>query len=535
MKLLLKLIFAFFCLFSGLHSFGQLTSTNLPIVIITTPAAITTTQSQGSVSIIDNISGTNTPSDPAKFVGMIGINIRGNATSPKPSYSIETWSAPTISLDTSLLGMPSENDWVLLSSYEDRSLMRSTLAFKTHDQMGRYSPRMKYCEVIVNSQYQGIYTFGEKIKRDSLRLDIAKLTNIDNAGENLTGGYIWRIDGNGAGWTSAFLPPFASTQTINFEYDYPSATDIIPAQEAYIKSYIDSFEAAMNASNFQDTALGWRRFGAVNSFIDFMIMQEVSKNNEAYRKNTFFFKDKSTKMRPGPLWNFELAWKNTSDCNSAVDTGWCYNYGGVCGTSSKLPTFWWNKLSTDAQFMEDLKCRYSQFRKPGGALDTATLFHAMDSINNYLNLTGAVNRNFTQYPIWGVPLVNEPLPMAATYVEEIDNMKKFIKTRLAWLDTKWITTSPLCPSPVSVKNISKKTTLSLYPNPSSKTIQVVLQQTQANEFFKAELFNIQGSKVITQTGKGDRFIMNIQSLPQGIYVLHVRTKQGMSSTKLIKE
>lgn len=535
MKLLLKFTFLSLSLITTLISYGQLTSTNLPIVLITTPAAITTTQSQGSISIIDNISGTNTPSDPAKFTGMIGINIRGNATSPKPSYSIETWSAPTISLDTSLLGMPSENDWVLVSSYEDRSLMRSTLAFKMHDQMGRYSSRMKYCEVIVNNQYQGIYTFGEKIKRDSLRLDIAKLTNIDNSGENLTGGYIWRIDGNGAGWTSAFLPPFASTQTINFEYDYPSATDIIPAQEAYIKAYVDSFEAAMNASNFQDTSLGWRRFGAVNSFIDFMIMQEVSKNNEAYRKNTFFFKDKSTKMRPGPLWNFELAWKNTSDCNSAVDTGWCYNYGGVCGNSGKLPTFWWSKLATDAMYMEDLKCRYSQFRKPGNALDTTVMFHVMDSISNLLNLTGAVNRNFTQYPIWGVPLVNEPLPMAANYAEEIKNMKQFIKARLAWLDTKWITTSPLCPAPVSVKNISKKTTLSLYPNPASHIVQVILQQTQPNEFFKADLFNIQGSKVLSQTGKGDRFHINLESLPKGIYVLHVRTKQGMSSSKLIKE
>ncbi len=535
MKLLLKFTCLSFCLLNGLFSYGQLTSTNLPIILITTPGAITNTQSQGNISIIDNISGTNTPTDPAKFSGIIGISTRGNGTYPKSSYSIETWSAPTISLDTSLLGMPSENDWVLLSNYEDRSLLRSTLAFKMHDQMGRYSPRMKYCEVIVNNQYQGIYTLGEKIKRDSLRLDIAKLTNIDNAGENLTGGYIWRIDGNGAGWNSAFSPPFATTQIINFEYDYPSAADIIPAQQAYIKSYVDSFEAAMNASNFQDTLLGWRRFGAVNSFIDFMIMQEVSKNNEAYRKNTFFFKDKSTKMRPGPLWNFELAWKNTADCNSAVDTGWCYNYGGVCGTSGKLPTFWWSKLSTDAMFMEDLKCRYSFFRKPGNALDTTVMFHAMDSINNLLNLTGAVNRNFTQYPIWGVPLVNEPVPMAANYAEEIKNMKQFIKARLTWLDSKWITTSPLCPAPVTVKNFNTKASLSMYPNPANKLVQVILQQTQSGEFFKADLFNIQGRKVITQTGKGDRFNMNIESLPQGIYVLHVRTKNRMSSSKLIKD
>lgn len=60
-----------------------------------------------------------------------------------------------------------------------------------------------------------------------------------------------------------------------------------------------------------------------------MIMQEISRNNEAYRRNTYLYKDKGTKLRPGPLWSFELAFKNTADCNSSVDTGWCHNLGHI--------------------------------------------------------------------------------------------------------------------------------------------------------------------------------------------------------------
>jgi hypothetical protein len=134
---------------------------------------------------------------------------------------------------------------------------------------------MEHCELVVNGSYQGVYLFGEKIKKKAGRLDLATLKITDNSGIELTGGYIWKIDDGTALWTSAFAPPYATTQQIKFVIDYPDAGDITPAQTSYIKAYVDSFETAMNASNFQDTALGWRRYGAVNAFVDYMIMNEI--------------------------------------------------------------------------------------------------------------------------------------------------------------------------------------------------------------------------------------------------------------------
>ncbi len=524
---------AFGVLFAA-KSFGQLTSTNLPIVLISTPGAISTTQIQGSISIIDNASGVNTPTDAPKFTGMIGINQRGNTTYPKSSYSVETWSATLIAQDTSLLGLPSENDWVLMSAYEDRSLMRSSMTFNLHQQMGRYAPRMKYCEVLVNNQYQGIYMFGEKIKRDSLRLDIARLTNIDNSGIDLTGGYIWRIDGGTTAWTSLILPPYASTQTIKFTNDYPSAADITPTQSAYIKAYTDSFETALNATNFQDTLVGWRRFGAVNSFIDYMIVQEVSRNFEAYRTNTYLYKDKGTKMRPGPMWNFELAWKNTVDCNSGLDTGWCYQLGAVCGAETKLPPFWWSRFMQDNMFVEDLKCRYTFYRKSGNPLDTAVIFHYMDSVSSILNQTNATGRNFTQYPIWGTPLVNEPTPMATNHAEEVNNMKSFIKARIAWLDTKWITTNIACPAPEGLQDVKYASLFSMYPNPANSQIFVTMDNPNSDSYM-AELISMQGSILHTQQGKGSQFSVDLQDIPSGMYMLRIKTAAGSACKRIIKE
>ncbi len=513
--------------------FAQFTS-NLPIIIITTPGVIGTTQIQGNMSIIDNVSGVNVSTGTPTFIGMIGIKHRGNLAYAKKSYSIETWSAPLISIDTSLLGMPSENDWVLLGNYPDRSLMRNVISNVLHEKMGRYAPRMKHCELIVNNQYLGVYNFGETIKRNINRLDISKLTVNDNNGYNMTGGYIWKLDdGIGAGWQSAFAPPYGVTQTINFLFDYPDNADITPSQIAYIKSYVDSFENELNAANFQDTLNGWRKHGAVNAFIDFIIMQELSRNNEAYRQNNYFFKDKGTKMRPGPLWGGDLAWKNTASCNSSKDTGWCYNFGGACGAEPRLPTFWWKNLTSDTLFMKDLKCRYIHFRMSGDVLDTVEIFKIVDSLKTKLNANGALTRNFIQWPIWAVPIVNEPTPMALDYNTEIANLKQFIKLRLSWLDGKW-TTPPNCDAAVNTTDIIPENLVSIYPVPTANKLYIEIKEMNT-EKYSITLIDLQGKLLFNIDKASQKNIIDISDFSKGIYFLQIKSDKEHFVKKVVFE
>lgn len=509
-----------FLAFFPLAMKAQLTSTNLPIVIVTTPAAINGTQQQGTLSIINNASGINMVTDPPTFTGMIGVNWRGSTAFPKYNYNVETWITPGTSLDTALLGMPSENDWVLMSAYTDRSLIRSAFSYKLYESFLRYSPRMRHCELIVNNQYQGIYLFGEKIKRDNNRLDIATLNVADNFGDELTGGYIFKIDnGNGQGWASAFTPPYASTQTMTFQYEYPDPSDITPAQKAYIKAYVDSFELSMNSANFQDTSIGWRKYGAIGGFIDYMIIQELSRNFDAYRQNTYMYKDKLKKLRPSPLWNMELAWRNTANCNSAADTGWTWNLGAACPNETKLAPFWWAKLNNDTAFMRELKCTYTNYRKPGQPLDTVKIFYLIDSMAATLIAQGAVLRNFNQWPIWGVPLVNEPTPMAATYGQEIANFKSFIRNRLAWLDSRW-TLSSGCGFPNAVANNNIEQLISVYPIPTQHEVNIVLSDYKARSLHVA-LCNLQGQILKHENMNLARHTLSLRDVTPGIYMVRI--------------
>ena len=135
----------------------------------------------------------NNVTDPFNnYSGRIGIELRGNSTQgfPKKPYAVETQDSTGANLDVSILGMPAENDWTFLASYIDRTFIRDPLAHFLSTLTGRWSSRCRFCELILNGEYEGVYIVLEKIKRTKNRLDLSKLTPADTLGDNLTGGYI---------------------------------------------------------------------------------------------------------------------------------------------------------------------------------------------------------------------------------------------------------------------------------------------------------------------------------------------------------
>jgi len=92
------------------------------------------------------------------FHGWINIEIKGESAQmfPKKSYLFETQDSLGDNRNTSLLGLPEENDWILYAPYSDKTLIKNVLSFKLARDMGRYASRTRYCELFIDGSYKGL-------------------------------------------------------------------------------------------------------------------------------------------------------------------------------------------------------------------------------------------------------------------------------------------------------------------------------------------------------------------------------------------
>ncbi|MBK7936391.1 MAG: CotH kinase family protein [Lewinellaceae bacterium] len=413
-------------------------SSDLPIVKISTGGQPIPNEpkTDALMEIIDNGPGQrNYPNqDTAAFSGPIGIELHGNSSQgfPKKSFRFETRDTSGKDLDVSLLGLPETSDYVLSANFSDKTLMRNALAFDLSRRIGQYASRTRFCEVFVDNTYQGIYILTEKIKRGKNRVDIAKLSEMDTTGVGLTGGYIVKIDWNTSpGWNSPYSQPNSPNIYTYFQHEYPKWDEMHPAQADYIRRYVDSFEVALKSPDFQNPDSGWRHFGDEKSFLDFLYINELSKNVDGYRLSTYFHKnrdDQGGRISMGPLWDFDLAWYNADYCDNWLASGWAFDINYVCPDAG-VP-FWWERLLQDDLFTQNLACRWQSLRAT--TLSTDSIFGAIDSMANVLQ--ESQERNFQLWPILGVYVWPNPGPLPNTYAGEVQKMKNWIENRLDWMD-----------------------------------------------------------------------------------------------------
>ncbi len=525
--LLKKNFFLFFILLLFRQTaFAQVTldSSNIPIVGIYTyfTSIPDTPKIHAFMGIVDNgYHVYNHVTDTVyNYYGNIGIEQRGSISQQwwfaQKSYGLETRDTSGNDSSAVILGMPKESDWILYSPYDDRTLMRNVLTYDLARKMGYWAARTKYCELILNDflfwNYKGVYVMMEKIKRDNDRVDIAKLDDDDNAGDSLTGGYIFAVDSNinapDAGFFSSHQPD------LFYSYKYPKGEDITPEQEAYLQAYVDSFEAAVAAPDFADPVNGYRKFAVDTTFIDFFFFQELSKSVDCYKRSAYLHKDKNSKggrLRAGPVWDFNSAWHNTAICAAYHDyTGWAYLQS--CWVNSAFPVpDWWGRMLQDTVFTNDMKCRWLHWREE--VFNTANIFHTMDSIAGYV--AEAQAREYTQYNF------------TENFSAEIDSLKNWIANRIAWMDTNM---PGNCTSAGITESNPSENTFIVYPNPFSDRF-IVYTNERVN--CDLTLYNSIGEILLQKRNVRNGEVCKA-NLPDGIYFLRIKCGSNLFMKKLVK-
>lgn len=421
-------------------------ASNLPIIVIDTYGVPISDEPKipGSMGIIENGPGqVNDINDPYNhYNGPIGIEIRGQSSQmfPKKSYSVETRTASGDNQNVSLLGMPSENDWVLYAPYTDKSMLRNTMTFEMARKMTGYASRTRYCEVVLNGDYKGIYVLMERIKQDKNRVDIEKLDPNEISGENLTGGYIVRVDKMDwdfsyatEGWLSEVTPFYPSAKRQTFQYFDPKADEIVPQQRNYIKNFVTLAESALVSTDFTNPFSGYSVYFDLPSFVDFMLLSEISKEVDKYKFSTYFYKENDRdggKLFAGPAWDFNLGYGNVDYWPEGLKTtGWLYQ---TVTNGNPDMMYWWKRLMEDSYFRDLAKTRWVDLRQ--NSLTNAFVQQKVDSLIGEIG--EAKERNFARWPILGEYVWPNHDWENNTYADEVEYFTNFLYNRLQYMDNQ---------------------------------------------------------------------------------------------------
>jgi subtilisin-like proprotein convertase family protein len=521
-------------------TFFQFTESNLPIVVLNTNGQNIPDEPkiEAQMGIIYNGAGMiNHLTDPYNsYNNKIGIEQRGSSSAdfPQKSYGFETRDVNGTEHDTILLGMPEENDWILYAPYNDKTCMRNILSYDIANKTGHYAPRTKLCELVLNGQYKGIYVLMEKIKRDNERVNIAKLNPIDITGDELTGGYIIKVDrtdGPGSYWTSPHQT--SSGQDINLVHVEPKGDEIMPEQRTYIQEYVDSFETALIGPNFTNPLTGYRNYIDVPSFVDYLLLNEASKNVDGYRLSAFLYKDKYSKggkLVAGPAWDYNLAWWNADYCEGNTTNGWSYEFNDICGGGFDVP-FWWERLMEDVTFRKEVKCRWTELRQ--NILSISSINQFIDSVT--ATIQEAQARHFDTWPILGTYTWPNPSPIPADFPGEIQAMKDWIQDRFTWMDNN---INAICDLSTDDVFLSEQQ-IQAWPNPfrDEISIQFYLPSEQP---ITIQITDITG-KVVYElpaanytSGENKLNVIIGNEWADGMYLLHLSSGNNTAVTKLLK-
>ncbi|MFC1642765.1 CotH kinase family protein [Myxococcota bacterium] len=362
----------------------------------------------------------------------------------KSSYRIELRDYAGDDRDCALFGMPKEADWLLIGPFADKTLIHNAFVFSLGKELGLLAPRLTLIELFVNvgdrpmtsSNYYGVYQLIEKIEIQKDRISLKQLRTTDTTEPEITGGYIFKSE-----WLATEPPLLPCPEEgegcwTDMELVEPQAPNV--EQMAYLTSHLKAFNDAMHSAAPSDPVSGYPAYLDVQSFVDHVIINELTRSMDAYVRSQYFHKQRGGKIVAGPLWDFDLiagVGMGASGLGGRafpnLDTaGWQYE-----SNASRMTSNWFSVLLADPDFRAQLVARWIALRR--GLLSEASIAGRIEMLTQ--GLENAASRNFLRWQILSQPMVMPfTTPVEPTWHGQVEYMKNWLVQRAAWLDTQWL-------------------------------------------------------------------------------------------------
>ena len=394
---------------------------------------------------IDPNTGRSSLSNTADFTSVIGQHRRGKSTFDQPKYNLRLELRDQFGADQneSLLGMPSESDWILYAPFTiDRAMIRNALTYDLGRQAGDWAPRTRFVEVYSNTDggvlsdtdYFGVYVLMEVIKRDNDRVDIEELTPSQNSAPEITGGYLVQIDqvdedDPADSYWDAVIPGSGNdlpTGPSYFFHSDPERRELTNAQTDYIRGYIQDAVDALYGANSTDPNVGYAAYFGVDSAVKFHLFNAFTGNPDAFRLSTYLTKDRGGKLEHGPLWDFDRGMGPDLDNRTEDPTKWMVDekYFWV--------TQYWRQFFEDPDFTQLWADEWQELRET--VFSDANLTATVDALANPLDESQVRNAvRWSGAAPNGGPLAD---PGLTGWEGEISHLKNWLLMRADWIDQR---------------------------------------------------------------------------------------------------
>jgi len=427
------------------HSDGSF-CTHLPLLVIETdgqtipglPAgekdmfdeATYTTAADGSsmitvrMEVFDSAEAHNHPTDEPTISTLTQIRIRGHSSRDfeKAPYLLKLVTEEGAERDEALLGMSAHNEWVLHGPYLDKSLIRNYLFYNLSGELMDYAPNCRFCEVMLDGDYRGIYLLVETITAG----EDGRLPILMEKKNSLLSGYLLRIDRP----TEVDLESLrdvdvyterAYTQHMDMAIRYPGKGRLTEELTTKIERDFSAFEKAIYSYDYDSGDYSFQNYLDVDSFVDYYIINSVSSNIDAGRYSTYIYKTLNGKYRL-------CVWDFNNCCNNFVDDETGADFDGIRNA------VYYNMLFRNREFVERVIARYRELRQT--ILSEAYLEQYINETLAYLG--DAVDRNGAR---WAEYIASDPLmdPEGKgrnphSQEEAVEMLKDNLFSRMEWMD-----------------------------------------------------------------------------------------------------
>ncbi len=372
-----------------------------------------------TVKITDSEETNNHLGDRPSLVSEATIHVHGNSSRyfDKLGYKLKLIDSDGKSNAQSVMGMSAHSEWILHGPYIDKTLIRNYMWYNIGGEIMDYSPNVRFCELFINGEYEGIYVMTETVTagKNGARLQLS----VDKK-DNTYSGYLLKVDRPGDADINNFTEyVYRLPETSKISIEYPGTKNITPELATSITKDFSAFEKSIYSYDFDSDEFGYKKTIDIDSFVDYFIINEFTGNYDAGGYSTFIYKDKDGKFRLC-VWDFNNSCDNYHEQAIPTDDFRLIN----------VPWYW--MLVKNKDFTDRIISRYRSLRE--SVLSDEYLDSYIDETIAYLG--DAVDRNFER---WGYTfeddeLLDPPERNLHSFDEAVSQMKGFIKKRTKFLD-----------------------------------------------------------------------------------------------------